>query len=92
MDIALTPDLEEFVDAKITSGLYRSPIEVIGDALRLLEERDRLEKRRWQELRREIARGIEQLEQGEKAPLDMAEIKRKARELRARREPRPAAS
>ncbi len=83
MNVALTPDLEELVDAKITSGLYRSPVEVIGDALRLLEERDRLEKRRWQELRREIARGLEQLDRGEKAPLDMAAIKRKARELRA---------
>ncbi len=85
MNIALTPDLEELVDARITSGLYRSPIEVIDDALRLLEERDRLEKRRWQELRREVARGLEQLDQGDKAPLDMAEIKRKARALRARR-------
>lgn len=87
MNVALTPDLEELVDARISSGLYRSPIEVIGDALRLLEERDRLEKRRWQDLRREVARGLEQLEKGEKAPLDMAEIKRKARYLRARREP-----
>lgn len=91
MTIALTPDLEAFVDAKVTSGLYRSPIEVIGDALRLLEERDRLAESRRQELRREIARGLEQLERGEKAPLDMAEIKRKARELRARREPPRAA-
>ncbi len=87
MNIALTPDLEELVDARITSGLYRSPIEVIGDALRLLEERDRLEKRRWQELRREVARGLEELDQGDKAPLDVAEIKRKARALSAQRGP-----
>jgi antitoxin ParD1/3/4 len=87
MNIALTPDLQEFVDTKIASGLYRSPIEVIGDALRLLQERDHLEKRRWQELRHEIARGLEQLDKGQKAPLNMAEIKHKARELHARRQP-----
>ncbi len=83
MNIALSSDLEELIEAKVTSGLYGSPNEVIGDALRLLDERDRLAKTRWKELRHEIARGIEQLDRGDKAPLDMGEIKRKARALRA---------
>ena len=81
MSIALTPDLEEFIDSKIASGHYRSPVEVIAAALRLLDERDRLGEVRREELRREISRGIEQLENGRKAPLDMAGIKRKAARL-----------
>ena len=84
MNVDLGPDLEKLIEARVTSGLYGSPIEVIGDALRLLDERDHLQKSRWRELRGEIARGLEQLEQGEKAPLDVNEIKRKARGLRAR--------
>jgi len=35
---------------------------------------------RWEELRREIQIGLDQIERGEVAPLDMVEIKRKARE------------
>ena len=52
-----------------------------------VEQRLRLERRWW----RKIARGLGQLDKGEKAHLDMAEIKRKARELRARREAIPSA-
>lgn len=37
-------------------------------------------------VQREIARGIEQLGGDEKAPLDVVDLKRKARELWARRE------
>ncbi|MBF0554798.1 MAG: type II toxin-antitoxin system ParD family antitoxin, partial [Nitrospirae bacterium] len=41
MDITLTPHLEELVKTKIASGLYGSSSEVLCEALRLLEERDR---------------------------------------------------
>jgi len=42
---------------------------VIGHALRLLAERDLAREARYQELRREIARGLEQLGRGEGSPL-----------------------
>jgi antitoxin ParD1/3/4 len=37
MNIALTPELEQFVQAQITDGTYGSANEVIQDSLRLLQ-------------------------------------------------------
>ena len=41
MNVSLTPHFEELVKRKVKSGLYHSSSEVIREALRLLEERDR---------------------------------------------------
>jgi len=41
MVVHLTPELEEFVRAKLETGRYGSEDEVVADALRLLDERDR---------------------------------------------------
>ena len=86
MNVALSRDLEELIETKVSNGGYRSPSEVISDALRLLEERDRFVKTRWNELRLEISRGLEQLDNGDKSILEMSEIKSKARELRILRD------
>ena len=40
MNVSLTPELEEFVSAKVQSGRYNSASEVVREALRLLEEHD----------------------------------------------------
>jgi len=79
MNIALSAELEKLIDDKMSSGRYGSPADVIGDALGLLVERDRLQNARYRELKREVLRGVEQLDRGESAPLDMAAIKAKAR-------------
>jgi putative addiction module CopG family antidote len=42
MNISLTPELEKLVLDKVKSGMYLSSSEVIREALRLLEERDRI--------------------------------------------------
>lgn len=42
MNINLTPQLEEMVRRKVDSGLYNSASEVVREALRLMEEQDRL--------------------------------------------------
>jgi len=41
MNVSLTPRLVDFVRRKVEAGLYGSSSEVIRDALRLMEERDR---------------------------------------------------
>lgn len=41
MNVSLTPRLVDFVHRKVEAGLYGSSSEVIREALRLLEERDR---------------------------------------------------
>jgi len=76
MNISLTPQLEKLVKNKVESGLYGSASEVMRDALRLLEERDRRQILRVEELRAEIKKG---LDSGESTPLDVDAIKARGR-------------
>ena len=59
MNVSLTPELERFIREKVDSGRYHSSSEVVREALRLLEERERLRELRIEELRREIQKGID---------------------------------
>ena len=84
MNVSLTPQLEELVKRKVESGRYGSASEVIREALRLLEEHDRLRSMRVTELRAEIQKG---LDSGAPTPLDMGVIKARGRkQLAAERE------
>lgn len=65
MNVSLTPELEKLVQSKVDSGLYNSASEVIRESLRLLHERDRVREIRLEELRKEIQKGVNQLERGE---------------------------
>jgi antitoxin ParD1/3/4 len=75
MNISLTPELEEFVDGKVESGLYNNASEVIREGLRLLKEHDDI-RVKWRE---QIERGWLQAQRGEVAdgPKAMAEIRRR---------------
>lgn len=42
--ISLTPELNSFVQAQVASGRYQTASEVIRDGLRLLQERDPLQR------------------------------------------------
>ncbi len=79
MNVSLTPELEQYVQEKVSSGLYYSASEVIREGLRLLKEREQLQQIRLRELRQEIQAG---LDSGEPTPLDMQAIKAKARQQR----------
>jgi antitoxin ParD1/3/4 len=84
MNVSLTPQLEELVKKKVDSGLYGSASEVMREALRLLEERDRIHSMRLEELRAEIRKG---LDSGEATSLNIGDIKaRGRRRLAAERE------
>ncbi|MDA8305575.1 MAG: type II toxin-antitoxin system ParD family antitoxin [Deltaproteobacteria bacterium] len=87
MNISLTPQLEELVKRKVESGLYGSASEVMREALRLLDERDRLQAMRIEELRAEIKKG---LESGEPTPLDVTVIKARGRERLSAKKSAPA--
>ncbi|MEH2461041.1 type II toxin-antitoxin system ParD family antitoxin [Nostoc sp.] len=65
MNISLTPELEQLVKDKVNTGRYHSVSEVMGEALRLLDERDRVREQRLAELKAKIQVGIEELERGE---------------------------
>ena len=87
MNVSLTRELVDWVQAKVRSGRYQSASEVIREALRLLEETDNLRRVRLRRLRKEIAVGIEDLDRGRSAPLDrklLEDIKKRGRRRMAR--------
>jgi antitoxin ParD1/3/4 len=65
MNVSLTPELEQYVNGKVQSGLYHSASEVIREGLRLLREKEEVHQSRLQELRREIQIGIDQADRGQ---------------------------
>ena len=68
MHVSLTPHLEELVRDKVKSGLYNSASEVVREALRLMDDRDRVREMRLEDLRKEIQIGVDQIERGEVTP------------------------
>ncbi len=65
MNISLTPEQEQFIQAKLESGKYETADGVIAEAFRLLEERDRHYEKWVEETRKKIAVGIEQADRGQ---------------------------
>ena len=86
MNVNLTPQLEALVRQKVASGLYSSASEVVREALRLMEEQDRMRAIKLEQLRQEIRDG---LNSGDPELLNIEEIKG---EGRARRSTRKAGS
>ena len=75
MNVSLTPELEQFVDAKVESGLYNNASEVVREGLRLLKEQDEV-RLRWRE---QIERGWLDAQAGRivDGPATMARIKQR---------------
>ena len=60
MNVALTPEFEEFIRRKLATGRYKNAAEVVREGLRLLAEEDD-----WKtEVRRKLAEGMAQLRAG----------------------------
>lgn len=64
MNISITPELEKFVQSLVKSGMYNSASEVMRDALRLLEEKQELRKKRIEKLNAEIQKGLDDVAAG----------------------------
>jgi antitoxin ParD1/3/4 len=73
MNISLTPQLEKLVNDRVESGLYTSASEVIREALRLLDSRDRGMNH---QLRTDVEAGLRQLEVGQSRPFDEDAVER----------------
>ncbi len=83
MNVSLTPELEQYVNGKVQSGMYHTASEVIREGLRLLKEREELHQQKLSELRREIQVGIDQAVRGQVSPFSEAtleEVKAKGQE------------
>jgi antitoxin ParD1/3/4 len=83
LNVSLTPELEQFVQSRVASGLYQTASEVVREGLRLLEERERARESALEELRNKIRRGVEQADRGEL--LDGDSVFEEIRKLSARR-------
>jgi len=79
MNVSLTSELENYVKAKVATGMYNSVSEVMREALRLMEERDAMQAVRLEALRQDINKGLDSLEREDSKPLDMEAIKAKGR-------------
>jgi antitoxin ParD1/3/4 len=84
MNVSLTPELEQFVQSRVASGLYQTASEVVREGLRLLEERERARETALADLRAKIRRGVEQADRGEL--LDGDAVFEEIRQLSARRQ------
>lgn len=80
MNVNLTPHLEDLVRQKVSSGLYTSASEVVREALRLMDEQDRLRAAKLEQLRQDIHIG---LASGVAEAWDPEQVKRAGRARRA---------
>jgi antitoxin ParD1/3/4 len=64
MNIALTPDLDNWVIEQVKTGSYLSATELICEALRLLQNREAIEQQKLNSLRVDIQQGINDLDTG----------------------------
>lgn len=80
MNVNLTPQLEELVRSKVASGLYTSASEVVREALRLMDEQDRLRAAKLEQLRDDVRQG---LRSGPSEEWNVAQVKREGRARRA---------
>ena len=65
MNVTLSPELERFVQAKLKTGQYASASDVVSEALTVLKEQEEFSPTHEAYLRREIDRGLEELDRGE---------------------------
>ena len=84
MNVSLTPKLERFVTAKVSSGLYNSASEVVREALRLLEEQDRSRSLKIAAFNQELGTRLASLDRGEQVDPDEVRqrLERRSRERR----------
>jgi antitoxin ParD1/3/4 len=85
MNISLTPELEQLVNQKVESGMYHSASEVIREGLRLLKDQDDLKRIRFDELHRDISKGIDSFNRGKAKPFDVKRLKSEGRKRLASR-------
>ena len=72
MEVVLSPELVALVERQIATGRYGgSADEVVREALLLLERIDGVREELLDDLRREVAIGIDQLDRGEAVDADV---------------------
>lgn len=73
MNVSLTPELEQYVAAKVQTGLYGSASEVVREALRALREKEEQAEKKAAMLA-ELQVGMEDLKAGRTRKASAREI------------------
>ena len=79
VNISLTPELEEFLQSRVSSGRYQTASEVVREALRLLERQEKERDEGFERLKEKVSKGAAQAERGEL--IDGDEVFTELREL-----------
>ena len=87
MNVSLTPELEQFVQSKVENGRYNSASEVVREALRLLEEQERIRAAQLKEFNKELGMRLASLNRGESVDpaRTRARLQRQSRDRRKQR-------
>ncbi|MCR6632051.1 MAG: type II toxin-antitoxin system ParD family antitoxin [Magnetospirillum sp.] len=74
MNVSLSAEFVEFVEAEIASGEYGTASEVMRDGLRLLKREKAAREEKLAILRREVARGVDEAQSGQLSSRSIADI------------------
>ncbi len=74
MNVSLSQEFADFVEAQVASGAYASASEVVRDGLRLLRREQAAHDEKIEVLRREIGIGLDQARQGHFSNRSIADI------------------
>lgn len=70
MEITLTPEVEQYIQSKISSGQYASASEVFLAGIKLLQDIEKTYQGRYQALRDEVKIGLDAADRGEVVDAD----------------------
>jgi antitoxin ParD1/3/4 len=91
MNLELDPSLSQFVSELVASGQFASEADVIREGLTLLRQRSAERMAALEDLRKKIQVGLDEMERGEVAPLDIAAIREEGMRILAARAHQKAA-
>lgn len=74
MNISLPRPMRRFLEAEVRAGTYASTSEAVRDGIRMLQERDRERKARFEGLRRSVVAAIDEADRGGGRPLDVERV------------------
>jgi antitoxin ParD1/3/4 len=84
MNVSLPKALAEFVEKEVASGSYATASEVVRDGLRMLREERAVYEEKLAILKREVQRGIDQIDAGQFSDLTLPEIYAEVKEKQSR--------
>jgi len=81
INVSLPSELEARVRQRVESGMYGSASEVIREALRLFEAYEQVKTSKLDSLRQDIAKGLNDAQNGRAKEIDFASLKQEGRKL-----------